>query len=226
MAQITVKLSDIPNESDIEFRDTDYFKSWKALPTPSEVRAQALYQHKAGIVTDSRRTYFPEGPHSDPPPVLFRERNLWVKWGLGVRLSEAQSLYIVRKFLPDGFPAPEIYGWRKDGEDVFLYCELLQGQTLQQKWYTMGEDARISVTCELRVAVENLRRLQQDSQEQFVGRLVGTPWLTGVGALLGRFGVWLGARVTNFSFIGSCNRSSSLTDVSVNIAYKQDLLNR
>lgn len=172
MAQIKVKLSDIPNVLDIEFKDTSYFKKWESLPTPLEVRAQALKQHQSGTITDSRKLYLPQAPYWNPPPVLFRAKNLWVKWGRVVRLSEAKSLYIIRKFLSDSFPAPEIYGWHQDDSEVFIYCEWLEGPTLEQAWGSMDDDNRIVVSRQLRLAIETLRRLHQDPQEQFVGELL------------------------------------------------------
>ena len=101
--------------------------------------------------------------------MLFREKNLWVKWGSRTRLSEGQSIYIVRTFLADQFPLPELYGWRTDGDDVFLYCEWLRGQTLEQAWDTMEVDNRLAISHELGVAFSNLRRLYQDPNEQFIG---------------------------------------------------------
>jgi len=172
MAQIKVKLSDVPNDSNIDFKDSAYFRSWEKLPTPTEVRAGALAQYHAGIVTDSRRSFYPEEPNWSPPPVLFQDKNLWVKWGLAVRLSEGQSLYVIRKFLLDVFPVPEIYGWRTDGNEIFIYCEWLRGQTLEWVWDAMKVDDRLGISHELRVAFGNLRRLHQDPQEQFVGELV------------------------------------------------------
>ena len=169
MAQIRVKLSDVPRVSNIDFKNSTYFTSCEELPTPGEVRARALVQHSAGIGTDSRKHFYPEGPNWDPPPVLFQKKNLWVKWGPRTRLSEGQSIYVVRKFLPDQFPLPEIYGWRTDGNDIFIYCEWLHGQTLEQVWDTMEVDNRLALSHELGVAFSNLRRLHQDPNEQFIG---------------------------------------------------------
>jgi hypothetical protein len=172
MSQIEVKLSDVPNDSNIDFKNSAYFTSWERLPTPTEVRAEALAQHLAGKVTDSRKSFYPDETYWDPPPVLFHERNLWVKWGPEARLSEAQCLYIVRKFLPEMFSVPEIYGWRTDSEEIFIYCEWLRGQTLEQAWDKMKVGDRLGISHELRRAFENLRRLCQDPQEQFVGKSV------------------------------------------------------
>ncbi|KAF7899003.1 uncharacterized protein EAF01_008216 [Botrytis porri] len=40
--------------------------------------------------------------------------------------AEAQCLWIIRKNLGDEVPVPEIYGWRVDGDYVFIYMELPQ----------------------------------------------------------------------------------------------------
>ncbi|KAI2730428.1 hypothetical protein CBS147332_2280 [Penicillium roqueforti] len=86
-----------------------------------------------------------------------------------VRTSEGQCLYALGQLLKDDIPIPEIYGWREDGGETFLYMEYLQGQTLEQVWDNLGPDNRVSICYELRTIVNHIRRLQQKPGESFVG---------------------------------------------------------
>ncbi|KAF9243613.1 hypothetical protein DTO013E5_7119 [Penicillium roqueforti] len=103
------------------------------------------------------------------PPVIFEDLGLFVKWGGIVRTSEGQCLYALGQLLKDDIPIPEIYGWREDGGETFLYMEYLQGQTLEQVWDNLGPDNRVSICYELRTIVNHIRRLQQKPGESFVG---------------------------------------------------------
>lgn len=90
-------------------------------------------------------------------------------WGCSSS-GEGQCLYAVRHFLKGGVPVPEIYGWRTDGGEVFLYLQLLRGQTLEQAWEAMGMEDRVRVCQELRTCLSSLRRLEQDPVDPFVGK--------------------------------------------------------
>lgn len=51
--------------------------------------------------------------------------NLVVKWGSLVLREEAITLHALRKHLPQ-MPVPEMYPWRVDESDVFIYMEPLR----------------------------------------------------------------------------------------------------
>ncbi|KAH9221770.1 phosphotransferase enzyme family protein [Leptodontidium sp. 2 PMI_412] len=59
---------------------------------------------------------------TQPLPVRFEHLNLLVKFGR----------------LGDDIPVPEVYGWRIDGDDVFIYMELIHGDTLKSRWDSMS----------------------------------------------------------------------------------------
>ncbi|KAJ5184531.1 Aminoglycoside phosphotransferase [Penicillium cf. griseofulvum] len=104
-----------------------------------------------------------------PPPVIFKDLGLFVKWGCGIRISERQSLYAIGQRLKDRVPVPETYGWRKDGDQVFIYMEYMPGQTLEQVWDILQLDNRVSIYSELRAIFDNLRKLEQDPDDRFIG---------------------------------------------------------
>ena len=78
----------------------------------------------------------------------------------------------MRELLADKVPIPEVYGWAKDGGQVFIYMELVQGVTVQDRWAHMNEDERQNLCNELRCMVNAWRDLSQDQVEGdiFIGK--------------------------------------------------------
>lgn len=194
------RMPSIPVSLDFVIPDSSYLREWGQLPSPDEVRAKAKAQHLTGetlicsniFETDlegpqskpppaeaqhltrdtlSCRNHFDidlDGPQGKPPPAVFRDRNLLVKWGTGVNISEAHSLFAIGQL--DDIPVPQIFGWCVDRGETFIYMEYIQGQTLEQAWYSMDEDHRISVCHELREIVDALRQIKQDPLDPFIGK--------------------------------------------------------
>lgn len=167
--RIQLTPSEIPNSPNFDVKDSSFFTKWSHLPSPEEVRAQAKAQHLARINPDERKAYSMDGLHVRPPSVLFEHMGLLVKWGTDARLSEAQCLYAIGRFIGDSVPVPEVYGWRTDGDEWFIYMEHVQGQTLEQVWDTMDPDERSAVCCELQASLEKLRQVEQDPLDSFIG---------------------------------------------------------
>jgi aminoglycoside phosphotransferase (APT) family kinase protein len=94
---------------------------------------------------------------------------LFVKWGCEMRVTEAQSLYVIRHYFKSAVPVPEIYGWRTDGDEVFLYMEAISGRSLKQAWPEMEENGRLRICRELRTIFDTLRQLKQDPTDTFIG---------------------------------------------------------
>ncbi|KFZ19575.1 hypothetical protein V502_03539 [Pseudogymnoascus sp. VKM F-4520 (FW-2644)] len=138
------------------FLETSFFKDngpKLCLPTPEEVRALLGTNHNK----------------DRPPPGRFEHLNLIVKWGPNVTVSEAQSLWAIKRVLGDEDPAPELYGWRVDGRDVFIYMECVQGETLKDRW-GFHTDADKTLVCDhLRQIITSLRRVEQDPNDTFIG---------------------------------------------------------
>lgn len=163
---IIITTSDLPdgNQKQIIFEDSGFFKQVvngkrPKLPSPTEVRARAHKQVSA----------------QRPPPVIFASLHLLVKYGSGLTTSEAQCLWAVGKYLKGKVPVPELYGWCRDGKDLFIYMELVQGPTLNQRWSSLTETQRTSVCEQLRSMVRSLRLLKQDPNNPFIGSFGGGP---------------------------------------------------
>lgn len=148
---------DLPDgtESSMDFLDSSFFQNdrGQCLPTPAEVFALSG-----------------DGPReSRPPPVIFEHLNLLVKWGRYVTIAEAQCLWIIKRDLGNEVPVPEIYGWRVDGDYVFLYMELIRGVTLKHQWDSMNDFDKTSVCEQLNKMISSLRSVEQDPQDPFIG---------------------------------------------------------
>ena len=68
---------------------------------------------------------------------------LIVKFGFEVSIAEGQCLWALRRLLRDHVPVPEVYGWRQDGEQVFIYMELVAGVTLEERWESLSSEERV-----------------------------------------------------------------------------------
>ena len=159
----------VPKDANFDVKHSSFFQRHRQLPSPQTIRSQAREQHLAGIKTDKRKTFNLTGRNVCPPPVLIESMGLIVKWGTGIRIAEGQSQYAIRHCLKSAVPVPEIYGWRTDGDEIFLYMEAISGKTLEQAWDEMRTDDRLSICGELRIILHNLRQLQQDPLEKFIG---------------------------------------------------------
>jgi hypothetical protein len=162
----------IPNSLNFNVEDSSFFQQWSQLPSPEEVQAQAKAQHLAGVSTDDRRSLPMTAPYVRPPPVLFENMGLFIKWGSAVNLSEALTLYAANRFLKGRVPVPEVYGWRTNGQEKYIYMEYIRGKSLEQVWDTMEPNDRATICHELRAVCGHLRQLEQDPQDKFVGKHV------------------------------------------------------
>ncbi|KAE8370939.1 kinase-like protein [Aspergillus caelatus] len=132
------------------------------------VRRQVEAQHFAGVNPDNRKVYSTTATNVTSPPVIFEELKLFVKWGIAVSVSEAQCLYVVRRFLRDHVPVPEVYGWRTDRDEIFIYMEYREGPTLEKVWDMMEAGNRVSICQELRAFSDKSRQLEQDPTDPFI----------------------------------------------------------
>jgi hypothetical protein len=161
-----VVFNDLPDASQpqMEFRDSTWFKTHgltRSLPTPDQVRARGA------------------DPTHFRPITRFEELDLFVKYGRDITVSEALCLRAVKQLFPnDRVPVPEVYGWIVDGQDVFLYMQLVRGPTLQDRWGSMSYDDKQSVCSHLRLVLQTLRTTKQDPSMKFVGQSVSIPRLS------------------------------------------------
>jgi aminoglycoside phosphotransferase (APT) family kinase protein len=101
------------------------------------------------------------------------------KWGSSVQISEAQSLFAVHQFLKGDVPVPEVYGWRTEGNEAYIYMEYVNGQSLEQAWPSMGYEDKAGICRELRTIFQRLRQVEQDPEDLFVAaNIPGTLWMS------------------------------------------------
>ncbi|PLN85985.1 phosphotransferase enzyme family protein [Aspergillus taichungensis] len=166
--------SKVPSSPNFVVQDSSFFQKWDQLPSPSEVQARAKAQHLAGVHPDPRRVYLTP-PYVRPPPVVFEEMGLFVKWGSSVEIFEAQCLYAIRRFLEGDVPVPEVYGWRTDGDVKYVYMEYVKGTPLDQVWSTMRHADKVGICSELRTIFQRLRQIEQDPEDPFIGSITRGP---------------------------------------------------
>jgi hypothetical protein len=162
MQAVTISSSKLPNVHIEIFPSSTFFRQGtkpQPLPTPAEVRARAALETPVDINTWR------------PPPVVFPDLNLLVKYGGAVSIAEGQCLWMIRTYLGHEVPIPEVYGWCLDGEEAFIYMELIRGSTLEQRWGELSPTERSSLCDQLRSMVAAPQALKQSPHESCVGKL-------------------------------------------------------
>ncbi|CAO2649188.1 Nn.00g101370.m01.CDS01 [Neocucurbitaria sp. VM-36] len=158
-----------PRDENVVFHGSSFFTKTNAplsLPSPAEVREIASQSTDPNARLRTR-----------PPPVCFSNIGLLVKYGTEVTIAEGQCLLFIHHALPKSVPVPEVYGWCKDDNQVFIYMELVEGITLEKSWDSMAEKDRMSVCQQLRHMVDAWRNLEQDAPLQFIGHVDEQPLL-------------------------------------------------
>ncbi|GIJ90516.1 hypothetical protein Asppvi_009472 [Aspergillus pseudoviridinutans] len=166
----------IPNSPNFDIKDSSFFGKWQELPSPKDVQAQADAQRFAGFNPNPRRDYESAATFVKPIPVVFEDMDLFIKWGCTEHISEAQTLFALRRLLNGLVPVPELYGWRTDGDVKYIYMEYIRGQTLEQAWDKLEPDDKVNISRELRAICDNLRRLEQDPSDPFLGNIARAPF--------------------------------------------------
>jgi hypothetical protein len=124
-----------------EGQESDY-------PSPDDVR-----KHAGEPFQDATEAHRPD-------PVRYPDQNLIVKWGTFVDIIEGQCIWFLQNRMADTIPVPKIYGWKRDGKQVFLYLELVKGSLLEERWPELKQRERRAVCRELRRIVRTLQRIQ------------------------------------------------------------------
>lgn len=152
-------------EKEVDFLDSSFFTTkpgHRSLPTPAEVIARSPKFHT----------------HPSPPPVRFEHLDLIVKCGPYVVVEEALCLRMLQKTFAKKVPVPEVYGWRVEGRDVFIYMELIRGETLQDRWDHLTDQERSSICGQLKEIVSTFRKVEQDPTDPFIGMSIFVKPLT------------------------------------------------
>ena len=151
----------LPSGDNIVFRNSAFFAQKKApasLPSPSVVRVAA-----SRLPADSTRPVL--GPYAVP----FESTNLLVKYGRTVTTSEGKCLWAIRSQMGDSCPVPEVYGWCHDGDEVFIYMELIRGDTLSSRWNDLSQQEKEGIAAQLKKIVRALRQFKLGPGEVNVG---------------------------------------------------------
>jgi hypothetical protein len=159
---ITINLASLPNSENVIFSNSSFFEDRGAnveLPTPAMVREEAAKPRNLPGRGGQKRWAVP-----------FFSMKLLVKYGPSLSIAEGQCLWAIRKSLGQQVPVPEVYGWRRDGKEVFIYMQLIEGQTLEDAWDTLAEIDRAQIHRQLRHIVTSLRSLRQASHDSFLGK--------------------------------------------------------
>lgn len=150
---IYVSLNELPFGDNCDFELLEI-----ELPSPQEVRARA---EQVGTNISSSR----------PKPVRFPESGLIVKWGKAITVAEGQCLYFLKEHFTGTVPVPQIYGWKVDEGETFLYMELVQSATLEDRWDHLTELDRNAISDQLQHMISAWRRIKQDPVRDQIGLL-------------------------------------------------------
>ena len=121
---------------------------FQTLPSPFEVRRQ--FELQGGDLTQTFR----------PKPVCFPDEALLVKWGSDVTIAEGQCLWFLKENLPDLVPVPRIYGWRQEANHTYLYMEMIEADTLADRWESLAQHERTLICEQLRSIISAYRRVK------------------------------------------------------------------
>ena len=159
MDSFQIGVSELPRDENVTFQDSAFFtRPPGVLPSPAQVRAAAKEADKNWKPLQSR-----------PLPVRFPTMKLMVKYGSYIQVAEGQCLWAIRRLLGDEVPVPEVYGWRRDGIETFIYMELIEGDTLEDRWGDLVREEKLDICAQLRRIVDTLRQLRQDPADRFIG---------------------------------------------------------
>jgi hypothetical protein len=156
-----ISAKSLPSGPSIIFKNSGYFSrngQNAIFPTPAEILAQSAVQNPSFQDCQER------------PPVYFKDLGLVVKFGKDPKVSvaEGQCLWALQHV--PGIMVPEIYGWTQDGSFTYLFLELVHGVTLEKLWHDLARSERVEICEQLRFILAELRCLQQEPDDVFIGK--------------------------------------------------------
>lgn len=160
---VYVNLNTIPQEDNIILRTSSFFRNnpkGTELPSPQEVRAAHQESLPGPLTLD------PRAPHI----VRYHALGLCVKYSQRASINEARAMYLVNHYLGLEFPAPEIYGWLKDGADIFLYMQLIDGEPLDDIWGSLPEVDKQDICKEIYAFTSELATTRQIKGHEYIGK--------------------------------------------------------
>ncbi|KAI1771437.1 kinase-like domain-containing protein [Hypoxylon cercidicola] len=159
-ASRTMQVAELPSAENIVFRESSFFKRNNTdLPSPNEIREEDIKVN--GIRARSHR----------PPPILYEELGLVVKYGSVITIAEAQCLWYFNQHMKDAVPTPELFGWCQDDGETFIYMEFVDGDTLEDAWPSLSSEDQDLICGQLRTCVEAWRSLRQETEPYYIGHI-------------------------------------------------------
>lgn len=161
---VRIDISALPDitQPEMDFLDTSFFQTRDSaearpeLPTPC-----SLFEEYGDCGADV---------------IKIEKLNLAIKTDsqAHLNLEEAQTLWAIRKAFPNGeIPVPEVFGWRKYEDRVFIYMSLVPGETLRDVWPSLTEGDKASLQNQLKHIIGGLRNLKQSPE--IIGSVRGGP---------------------------------------------------
>ena len=146
------------SKDEMDFLDSSFFQSGESpkpqLPPPASIVEK--YGSRGGALI-----------------VRIEEQNMIIKIDHKsyLRLEEAQAMCAIRKAFPNGeIPVPEVFGWRRHDDHVFLYMSIIHGKTLRQAWPLLTVDDKRSIHEDLARITDSLKRIVP-----YPPGMIGTP---------------------------------------------------
>ncbi|KAF2674159.1 hypothetical protein BT63DRAFT_419466 [Microthyrium microscopicum] len=157
---LIVHIAELPHGDHLQFQDTAFFIHKRgSFPAPEEVRSKNIH-------LNGNRAW-----GSRPPPVPFPELGLIVKFGSEITIAEGQCLWYLNSYLKDSVPTPEVFGWLQDGNEVFIYMELIKGDTLKERWPLLNEEEKGTICTQIGGCMEAWKELRQEKEPYFIGHV-------------------------------------------------------
>lgn len=153
-----IDISSLPDASltSFDFREASFFQHHgSVLPAPATVRELAE----------------PGSNTPQPPPVKFPHLDLLVKFGPHVSVTEALSLWMIRKAFGSRVSVPEVYAWRLDQQEVYIYMQLVRGDSLKERWESLSLSDRAIVCNDLHQVLSSLRSAVVVPDSSFIGEI-------------------------------------------------------
>ncbi|CAA7269377.1 unnamed protein product [Cyclocybe aegerita] len=163
---ILISPSLLPTEETAFFADSSFFKhhSLSDLPSPAKIAAAALPGFSRHI------SLFPD--------LSLAVKRVKMTTRHRASAAEGQVLWALRRLLPDSeVPVPEVYGWRRDGDMLFVFMELIEGETLHKRWEELEEHEKAQLCAELRAMAFYEFFMQMPSSERDTAHSLGLPHL-------------------------------------------------
>lgn len=157
-----ISRAQLPGLDSVVFPNTSFFRDngkHATLPAPTAIRKEAS-RPKTGVWANK------------PWCVPFVSQRLVVKYGQQITIAEAQCLWAVRQKLHQQVPVPEVYGWCRDEDEVFIYMQFIPGPTLESVLDQLERNELVHIMSQLRQIVIAFRSLRQSPEESFLGKLI------------------------------------------------------